>query len=631
MKLPAIGKKVGSSSDTLIKDKFRLTTEPQKQINTIKGTYFMKKLNTIQEIKIFLGKNFNSRDIDDAFIKDIENEYAEQYLLKLEILPTKTLMKKVLDLKPLEKCDFFLSSEAIRNNNNEEKYLKTIHIYPGNVEKNNRRSTDDGIEKKNIKQTILKNMENSRLKKEPINEQEKIEAIKKQKTNTENLIYHKERLDNMITEAKDNILEVKLFNQRPLISVSLSPQNIREKYIITKSSEKNDPRNDIFNGRSKLYSISKSVLMQKNILTDPKFVFDITKIDKLTNEILKEVNEPIDAQLVIIMKDMSYILDNFPMENFVNVNNEEIKDSILHPEKPTIHKIKIGDTKDILKITKIFHSMQFYRLIGLTLNLIYWIVFGKRNNIQVDASTKEFLYLKLLKEIEAIQSRVTDPKLLSRLFIPLEVIFIRIEVDNYFSRKFVNLFSKPSNKSQIMEKVNNIITEIFDKHGYMNSFDTLCGDSKELNTKFQKNQFPHFKNKVYATSNYLEQLFNNDISYIGKDNIEEIEERRKFILSQKVDFFNEFLNKVNGKLKKRNLEPIFTLSAPKKVNNEWKERLVKKKDLNLTEGSQEKIKYKDFGEGKTNYRYDVISVAKYIENSKKKFRLNSVEPKDKSN
>ena len=107
MKLPTIGKKVGTSSDSLLKDKFRLVTESQKPINLIKGTHFLKKLNTIQEIKIFLGKNFNSRDIDDAFIKDIEKEYAEQYLLKLEILPTKKLIQKVLELKPLEKCDFF--------------------------------------------------------------------------------------------------------------------------------------------------------------------------------------------------------------------------------------------------------------------------------------------------------------------------------------------------------------------------------------------------------------------------------------------------------------------------------------------------------------------------------------------
>ena len=59
----------------------------------------------------------------------MEIEYAEQYLNKLEMLPTKSLIKKIIKLKPLEKCDFYLTSETIKSNDG-EKQAKIVHIYP---------------------------------------------------------------------------------------------------------------------------------------------------------------------------------------------------------------------------------------------------------------------------------------------------------------------------------------------------------------------------------------------------------------------------------------------------------------------------------------------------------------------
>jgi hypothetical protein len=156
--------------------------------------------------------------------------------------------------------------------------------------------------------------------------------------------------------------------------------------------------------------------------------------------------------------------------------------------------------------------MDFYRLVCITLNLIYWVIFGNQNDVQIDINTKEYLYLKLLSQIDLINEKIKDIKLLAKVFIPLEIIIMRIEVDNYLSRKFIHLFDEDNkiNKENIMIKVNNLITEIFDKHGYMNSFETICGTRKEFNVKFIKNLLPRLKRNIFETSNMLEQLFNND-------------------------------------------------------------------------------------------------------------------------
>ena len=404
--------------------------------------------------------------------------------------------------------------------------------------------------------------------------------------------------------------------------MNLSFENIKKKYIIIKKIEDYQTSEKIFNCKGKFYNISNSMSGQKNILNDPKYTFDITEINNFSNDVIKEVSEPLDVQLEIVMKDVNYILDNFPMDKFINIDDDtnikHIKDSHRRCNSQgnnKIYRINLDNQEDIIKICKIFHSMEFYRLVCLTLSLIYWIVFGNQNNIQIDKNTKEYLYLKLLTQIDIINSKVSNLKLLSKVFVPLEIVIIRIEIDNYLSRKFILLFDEkyPQNKEKIMIIINNIITEIFDKHGYMNSFETICGSREDFNKKFIKNLLPRFKKKIFGTSNMVEQLFNNDKNDITKISMEEIKQRQDFIMGPKVDFFNKYLQKVNNNLKKRNLAPIFTVSNKKVINDKKIEEIIDKrhkKDYYLS--------LETSNNAPDNERY--TNVEKYMDNSVKKFK-----------
>ena len=86
---------------------------------------FRAHMEKIVEIKIFLKFSFHKNDIDDAFINDLEQEYACQFLDKMHYLPTKQNIAKILKFRPIELCDFHLSQEEVRN-----KIVKLIHIYP---------------------------------------------------------------------------------------------------------------------------------------------------------------------------------------------------------------------------------------------------------------------------------------------------------------------------------------------------------------------------------------------------------------------------------------------------------------------------------------------------------------------
>ena len=637
MKLPLI-KSSNINSPKLLNNKFKIVDDIKKPKDNRQES-FLKRIKEIQEIKIFLSQNFNAYDVDENFIKDMEIEYAEQYLNKLEMLPTKHLIKKILTLRPLEKCDFYLTSEVVKSNEG-DKQAKIVHIYPNTVETNKKKLNQSEDEKQISARNYLKKNIESVINPKPKDEnkvlKDKIASIKKNnKSENDNMIYNKENIDEIFTKNYDDMEELKLFSQKNTVNVDLSFDNIKKKYIIIKKlGEFRDDSNNI-NFKAKFYNISNSISSKKNILDDPKYVVDITELNNLNEDIINEVTNPIDVQLEAIMTDINFILDNFPMDKFINIEedfglNSKNKNSPKNGEysrrsksqgSNKLFRINLDKQEDIIKVCKIFHSMDFYRLVCITLNLIYWITFGNQNNIKIDINTKEYLYLKLLSQIDLINSKLQDIKLLSKIFIPLEIIIIRIEVDNYLSRKFIHLFDEtnPKNKEKIMIKVNNLITEIFDKHGYMNSFETICGTQKELNTKFMKNQLPRFKKQIFGTSNMLEQLFNKDKIDINKDNMEDIKQRQEFIMGPKVDFFNSYLKKINKKLKKRNLAPIFTISNNniKNIPNKTEDIIDKKtiNEFNLVINNDNNIK--------DNERYE--SLENYMDNSidrfKKSFRI----------
>ena len=622
MKLPLINSasKVRTSTSLIQPNKYKIVeTDSNKQ-----NEHFKKLLDDIKEIKIHLNKNFSTYDIDEPFIKDLENEYAEQCLIKMEMLPTKFLIRKVLKLRPLEQCDFFLSNETEKNNNN-EKLLKVIHIYPSACEanknkfknllksENNKSFNSPKKPKKNIESLIhiRQEDENKELK-------EKIASIKKNKKDIDNLIYNKEKIDQILTEGYDNIAELKLYSQKHPVHVVLTPENIRKKYIIVKKlgGEKSSRNgNRVYNCSEKFYNISNFASRQKSVLSDPQYVFDMTSIDNLTDEIIQEVMEPVDIQMELIMKDINYILDNFPLDEFINIddknNNVYRYNTESNKDKNLIYKINLDKKDGIVKVCKIFHSMDFYRIVCLTLNLIYWIVFSKDNEIQIDENTKEYLYLKLLSQLREMDNKLSDMKLLYKIFVPLEIIFIRIECDNFYSNKFKKLFENPKNKERIMVIINNLITEIFDKHGYMNTFETVCGQYQKK--RAENSPSSSFKSKIFGTSNILEQLFRNDTHNIMSKKVEDIEERQKFIMGAKVGFFNQYLTKANEKLKKRNLEPLFNVNNSTKIpkiqnveNNNNGEEKNKKRRILLS------LECKHLA----NNRYDNQNVAKYIQKCK---------------
>ena len=614
MKLPNIEQINKQKKHSLINEKFKIIPETKTQSTSVKTNSFFSRMKEIKEIKIYLKDKFIQKEIDDQFLTDIEKEYAEQYLLKMKEFPTKNLINKILRLCPLKNCDFQLYDESIYINY-DEKNVKSLHIFPVferktkkmnffrnyniniiNTNKNNKSIFDNSNHNRNNTITysnnnislykfnrlnkskknkhnhlsietspsfknFLSTEGNINSKKSPINRNKnfKIENNILTNTNTD-LLYNREKIDELFAKYRENVTNLQLFsNKKSGINVDLSPEIIRQKYL---SSESNWS-NKTFENKGKLSKISKSILSYKNVLNNEKYFFDLIKVKNLTTEIIQEIKEPINPQIELIIKDVNYILDNFPFDEFIHIKENiqlmnESKEINESRSNINLNKIIVKNKKEFVSILKTLSSNDSCRIIILLINLIYWIIFGGNNTIQIDSNTKELLYLKLMKEWEMISSKFLNKTVFYKIYIPLFIIICRIEIENFFIRKYINLFEDKKNKTVFFKKANAIISEIFDKHGYMNTFNLFCRKKDdEYNNKFKVNNIGNYKNKLYATSNFVELLFRNDMDNF--ENETEIKEKENFIAKHKEKYFSFYLDKMNKHLKRRNLEPIFKI------------------------------------------------------------------------
>ena len=542
---------------------------------------FKAHMEKVIEIRIYLKYNFHKNDIDEQFINDLEQEYATQFLEKMEFLPTKMNINKILKLRPMEQCDFHLTQEQVRN-----KPVKLIHIYPNtNINKNKNKGKDKLkilLSNEYFEETLNQNYQKS-------NKEDIISKIKKREIKRDELnLFQRENVDNMISDARDEILDKQLYNQNLEMTDKklLTIDNIRDKYLNPNNKNILEIDSDKkMVAKAKFQNISGAY--KNDILTMEKYKFPFLNIE-LDRNILDEVTKPVDLPVEIIMKDVNFILDNFPIEELIDIDDLEKKEMSktvsqfknTSNRKQLYYKIKSVKREDIIYIYKKLQNLKVYRIIGLTLNLIYWIVFGFINRFQIDKATKQYVFFKLLQEIKLLENGFKAKRLYNKIYIPLLILIVRIECENVFTHRFRQLFNKSENRKNALERINELITVIYDPHCYYNTFTIIGGNTSILKHKLSKKILPSYKSKTYVTSNFVDQLFTKFKSVrnikmnkekgmekeLDKDfELEIWKKERKFIADSKTKFFGVLFNNVNQNLKKRNLEPIFSIKKGDKL------------------------------------------------------------------
>lgn len=146
-------------------------------------------------------------------------------------------------------------------------------------------------------------------------------------------------------------------------------------------------------GKAKFKNFEKIKINE--IVNNPNFQFSFLEID-LNREILKEISKPIDVPIEVIMKDVLYIVDNFPIDSLISLDepmNKKKSDDYFNNMYKNIeneykksleineyYKIKTVSKKNVVTVYKKIQTSEVYRIIGLLINLIYWIWLSKQNS-----------------------------------------------------------------------------------------------------------------------------------------------------------------------------------------------------------------------------------------------------------
>lgn len=592
-KIESLVKQIDDETNSKSKTNNKKETKPSKTLYLKNDlTDFENRLKKILEIKIYLKLNFHIAEINENFMSNLGELYATNYLEKMGLTSNSFNIKKLLQFKPIENCDFQLSLETQKGKN-----IKVLHIFPNNMNKKNKKNLANVLTNEEFEKTINKGNVVKQTN------EDLIKNIKNKVTTKDELqLFNPQIVENLFNEANEIAQDKKLYlESKGLIEqqvkgFDLSIENIRKKYLIP-SKHTVLKNNDELSGKAKFKNFEK--IKKNEIVNNPNFQFPFLEID-LNRDVLKEISKPIDVPIEVLMKDVLYILDNFPIDSLISLDepmNKKKSDEYFNNMYKNIeneykksmevneyYKIKTITKKDVVSVYKKIQTPEVYRIIGLLINLIYWIIFGYLNRVQVDKYTKNFMLNKILGELTVLSETFTNKTLYHKLFMPLFILVIRIECEALFTNKFKKFLSTEKNVKLALEKVNELITTIFDPNSYFSTFIFISSDKKSNSGGLTKNKLlPNYKKKINATSNLINQLFStfkNEKNIIKKMRGEDIkptddifdhaewEEEKEYILQNKVAFYRILLDKINNNLKKRNLDPIFKVASEvKRIKN----------------------------------------------------------------
>jgi hypothetical protein len=497
---------------------------------------FDEKIKKVTDLKIYLKQNFHRSDIDDAFLKNLDIQYATILLETVGIAATKYNIEKLLKVKPIEKCDFYLTVDNVR-----DKSLKLLHIFPN----------AKNAESKNLKQVLTtKELEKAISNKLQSREQKDDKLLTNGEIKLDDLhqfihdFIPPNKIAQLITRDKEIVADKKVTmnyhdSEQSHKEFDLSIESIRKKYINPFAQNLVNLHEEVKSGQAKFQNMDK--IYKHEIVSNEKFEYPFLDIN-LNKEILKEVNRPVDVPIDIIKLDINYILDNFPIEQLINIeelpeqankkssffqnNGLDILRNVekIFAKSNDFYKIKSISKKDIQYVYKKLKTEAVYKVISLLVRLIYWIVFAFINRFQIEKFEKQKILFEILSEVFIIEKEFGDKKMFDKFYMPIMIIIIRIEVEAIFHKKFKNMFSDKDSREKALEKINELITTIFDPNAYFTTFTLLSMDVAKLKHKMNHNLYPKYKNKINATSNFLNQIFTSFTNqknvinmYKGKD------------------------------------------------------------------------------------------------------------------
>lgn len=398
-------------------------------------------------------------ELTEDFLKVIETEYAVRYLEQINVEPTRKNINRILKEMPIENCKFkaqwLQPSDWLAN---------TLIIYP------------NARPKPQIDQPVSNQLANK------LETQTVVKELKREESQLTSAHFRK-------TEPGAGKIEETPMEEK--VKIDLDPANIKKKFLLPFMDTQlplanNEPDND---------DLMASALF--------KFPFDGISISAAH---IKELMKPIDITVEEVISRLKDVTTDFP-ESLVPPSLHESKKKSLKisskaGEKPLtpLESPRTKKVKLIKSTLKLINNENNARLIGIVSHFCYWTIFSDIHSVGITREQQQQMFVTL---IDLFNKKL--PKQLKHIYKSLLILIIRILCENIFVNHFKQFFSINNQAYLANQRIQCIISKLFDPEGFYSRFSFLESGIDALGANMKNKG--KMNSKFFSISSMVKSLF----------------------------------------------------------------------------------------------------------------------------
>ncbi|CAG9326247.1 unnamed protein product [Blepharisma stoltei] len=417
--------------------------------------------STVKPIVISIPLKGGSEPVEltENFLKVIEREYAVRYLESIGVDPTRKHIEKLLEDMPLDNCEI-----KARWRQTSGWLADVIDIYPRCKQVEQPKTVSNNLASRLESQPTVKELPKEEL---GLTLEHFRNADPHMGTETE--ADEKIQIDLNIHNIKQNYLY-------PFMAVS-SKQEFTSKY--SNFALLREQSKDMIE-RAKLLNQSSEDLLDSKV-----FKFPFESITVATAHI-KEMMQPIEISAEDVEKDIKYVLKNFPLGSL-----------------PI--QVQAGERGELLKSALAnVESENNARLIGLVSHFCYWTVFSHLHSIGINDEQRQQMFITILHLFHDLELKSKSRK---QLYLAVFILIMRMIVENIFVNSYKQFFAVPAQKKIACEKIQFVITKLFDPECFYSRISFLESGIDALSVAGKARS--KMSAKYYSTSSVVKSLFPN--------------------------------------------------------------------------------------------------------------------------
>ena len=386
-------------------------------------------------------------ELTKSFLNVIEREYAVRYLEMIGVDPSRKNIEKILKEMPLDHCS--IESQWRQPS---DWLAETIKIIPHAKAK-----PQNDLP---VSTQLANRLETQTITKELAREESKLTMA------------HFRKPEAVVAQEVETDTKIK---------INLDVQTIKHKFLMPFMDEGMKP-----------IAEEGFEAAPEELMTSKVFQFSFESVNIAAAHI-KEMMQPIEITVEEIASNLKHVVASFPKGMYPAISEAERASEYKAKKHTAVVKLFEGNLKQI-------DCENNARLIGIMAHFCYWTVFGHLHSIGISSEQQQQMFVTIIHLFNDKTSK------LQRIFYkPLLILIVRIIVENVFVNAYKQFFSIPLQNQIANQKIQSVITRLFDPEGYYSRFSFLESgmDAFGLNTKNKSKM----SSKYFSTSSMVKSLF----------------------------------------------------------------------------------------------------------------------------